>query len=336
MISPEIAPRIGDGQNKARGRFKMNSGKEMQLKVPALSKNPIRVVIDLETATFASTRKTVALSEHDTIDVIGSWENGLIDKTGIYADLSVIEPRNDMEAAVLAEAVRIGALVDAKLPIQCSVGAEPGPDGKYELVKDGDSIIVNGHKFVGDDEFPLYILRGGEIFEGSIVTFGADSDTGRVAARKHALPPKEDPMSEDSKKEDIRSRQKRLQAGIDKKHHSIIASMLIEESTDQEIEKAVGVADLSERDTEIIQLKAKILEQETEIKALKKAPTGTQITAGKSAKTGVDFGEKTEEETEVPKTVTEAMKLEMKAGCDKRGFALRAHCIEKYKDLERA
>lgn len=321
------AERIGDGENEAAGRWRLNSGSEMILTVPALNKKPIRAVIDIASAKMKNGQdRIVALYGHDDEKVIGFWDKGVFAQN-IEADLHLIKPKDEMEANVLRESVAVAAMARSGVPIQVSVGAEPGTSGKWKYIPPGEKISCNGREYCGDGELPLYVLESGEVYEASIVTFGADSVTGRIAARLHLPVFKEEaPMSD---------KLKALLGKFAQKHHGLVARCVAESEDEAVITSKVHAAELAEKDAEIAALKA----ENEALKAKKteevKATDDKVKAAAKAADRGVTFSEKTEEKTDEPKTLTAAMTAMQAAGAKERGFALRAAALAKYPNVQR-
>jgi hypothetical protein len=315
----------------------------MILRVGSLNKGePIRVVLDVEGAKFAA-KRIVALSEHEGQHVIGYWENPSFDASGMVdGDLFVVRPSSQEESAVLAEAVRIGALIKANVPIQTSIGAEAGPGGKFELVKAGETITVNGQEYEGGGDLPLYILRKGLITEASVVTFGADAETGRLAASKKPIPStKETPMSD---------KLKALLGKFAEKHHGLVARCVTEDLDEIAITNKVHAAESDEKDKEIAALKAEneackatIAELKSKVQAddynqgdkdKKDQQDATQkLQQMAAAKALENQGEKKTETTET--TVSGAIKAAIAAGAKERGFALRAKVLADNPNLQR-
>lgn len=352
MTTP--AERIGDGSEQATGRWRLNSGSEMLLNVPGLSDEPIRAVIDLASATFLTPR-IVALDDHEGRRVVGYWDKGEITGKGIEADLHLMQPKDEVEANVLAEAVRVAAIARSGVPIQVSVGAEPGPSGTWEHIAPGLSVELNGRTYQGGDD-GLYVLRGAQIYEASIVTFGADSVTGRIAARHNPPVLREAPMSDTLKK---------LLGKHPEKRHGLVARLVAEGNDEATIDTKVKAADDAEKDAEREaemaalkaerdDLKTKCAEMEEKLKQREgayeqptsgstavagKAKTGTAAEAARGSTKGVQFGGTDGAEASdkaKPKTVSQAMALEIEAGNTLRGFKLREAVIRKYQNLERA
>ncbi len=172
---------------KRDGRWTLNNGSEMLLTIPDLAPGkddsgnplPIRAVVDLETLRPMAPR-IVALRDHDPHRPVGSFHDFAISiAEGVSAAFDLAKPSAE---GALIDAREIGDLLAAEVPLQASLGAEPGPSGSWQRIADGQSVIVNGKPFQGGGSAPLYVLRGGRIFETSVVTFGADDQTGKMAA----------------------------------------------------------------------------------------------------------------------------------------------------------
>lgn len=340
------AERTGDGPENSAGRWRLNAGSEMYLTVPGLnSGKTIRVVLDVSSAKFAA-KRIVALSEHEGRHVIGFWDNpAFIGAAGsVEGDLHMVRPSSQEEAQVLAEAVRLNALIKANVPIQTSIGAEAGPDGEFELVPAGKSIEINGRKYEGGGETPLYILRGGLITEASVVTFGADAETGRLAARK---PESTTPLTKETPMSD---KLKALLSIHAEKHHGLVARCVAEGLDEVAINNKVHAAELDDKDKQIEALKASLATCESTILDLKSKVKADDYNQGEkdkksqqeateklqqmaAAKQPEHGGEKKHENT--PTTVTEAMKAAIAAGRKERGFELRAALLRENPNLQR-
>jgi hypothetical protein len=337
------AERTGDGPENSAGRWRLNAGSEMILKVGNLNDgNPIRVVLEVSSAKFAA-KRIVALSEHEGRHVIGYWENpGFLGAAGsVEGDLHMVQPKSEMEAKVLAEAVRLNALIKANVPIQTSIGAEAGPDGAFELVPDGEIVKMNGNEYVGGGDMPLYILKGGLITEASVVTFGADAETGRLAAAKQPLPStKETPMSD---------KLKALLGKFAEKHHGLVARCVTEDLDEVAITNKVHAAESDEKDKQIEALKASLASAENTILDLKSKVKADDYNQGdKDKKSQQDATQKLqqmaaakqpehgEHKTETtPTTVSEAIKAAIASGRKERGFELRAALLRENPNLQR-
>jgi hypothetical protein len=329
------AVKVGAGDNKAAGRWRLNSGSEMVLTVGSLSKKPVRVVVDFATAKFKGDR-VVALHDHADDSVIGFWDRPDISSKGIEADLHLMEAQNEMEANVLAKAIQVGAMARAGVPIQVSIGAHPGKGGQYEKIGDEETVECNGRKYSGSGDCPLYILRGALIEEGSIVTFGADSETGRIAATRHVTPVKKEHTMSD-----------KLKAALSKyaeKYHGLVARCVADDLDDSATASKIHASELTEKDSEITALKASLTALEakvTELSTSLAAKATSQETsdkvkaAAKSSDKAIEFTDKGEGDKFEPKTLTEAMNGMIKAGRKERGFALRAVAINEYPNVDR-
>lgn len=337
----EVVTKVDGGNAAAAGRWRINAGSEMITTVPGLNDDdqgkprPIRLVLDLASATFRTPR-IVALSEHGGHDVVGYWDAfAAKPEEGIFADLHLAKPADENEAQVLSEAVRLNALIKNDIPIQASIGAEAGASGSWERVEAGKSVTLNGRTYSGDGSLPLFVLRGGEIYETSIVTFGADSSTGRVAASKKPTPVnKGNPML------------KAMLGKYPEKHHGLIARCVAENLDEPTIAQKVHAAEIDEKDK-------KIAEMESAIKSLQaiidqqgiKAKDGDEDADDKAKKAaaaasshGVKFtakeGEKRDQSP--PLTLTAAMARMRAEGCSLTAFALRREARRLYPDAKEA
>jgi hypothetical protein len=317
---------------------------------PKGSPQPVRLVVDL--ASFrAKNPRIIALSDHDTDVEIGYWDRFTVDAAGVEADLHLVEPKNEFEANVLKDAVRKAALIRSGVPLQASIGAETGDGGKWEPVKAGASAEVNGRTFSGDGDMPLFVLRGGSMYEASIVTFGADSETGRVAAAKQK------PITPVAKEASMSDQLKALLGKTPEKFHGLVARCVAEGKDEVAITHQVHAAEIDERDTTIKALqaeldaaKAKLTEYEskgaraddygtdpTEKKGEKDLTNQLSLAARSAAKgTKAVSGDekKPNTGTDTPKTLTDAMRLLATKDPNLKGFALRRAARAAYPDAE--
>lgn len=369
----EVATMVEGTVNETRqGRWRLNAGSEMVVTVPGLNDDkPIRLVVELATVK-PKNPKVIALADHCTDQVVGYWDKFMVGDHGVEADLHVITPQGPAEMAVLEHATRVGAMARAGVPVQVSVGAEAGPDGKWERVKAGDTVKVNGREYTGDNDIPLFILRNGQIYESSIVTFGADSETGRVAAKKTPSQP-ETTMSD---------KLKVLLGKYPEKFHGLVARCVAEEKDEAFITAKVHAAEIDERDKELKAAKDKICELEDKLKTYasdeghedggqgthrngakakgdddqmeaegeaddyaQKGNEGQEKESakkfqlvGKSSKKAVKFGGGSEGQEEngkrvaAVKTMTQAIKVTAEKHKELKGFALRRKAREDFPD----
>jgi hypothetical protein len=323
-LASQSATRIGDGGAGSAGRWRLNSGSEMILAIPGINSDmPCRVVIDTQTAQ-ASNKRIIALVEHDKDRPIGYWSDFSFSAGCIEADLYLVEPKGESEQDALEDAVRIGAMARAGVPLQVSVGAEAGESGEWVL--SAGKVSCNDRDYDGDDGsgMPLVILRGAEIYEASIVTFGADDITGKLAARRITLPTKESNMD--------------LKASLLKfpeKHRGIVATMLIEGADEATIATKLHASEIEERDSKIAAMTAEIADLKAKLEA---APKGDPKVSAAAA--GADAGVKHVEASkanadDAPKTIMAAMKVISASKPDLKGLALRREAIRLYPDAAR-
>lgn len=339
--SPDFSPRV-DEKGKAfdrDGRWKLNAGSIMVTSVPGLNDDkkgnaqPVAMILDMESARFASER-IVALSEHMKHSVIGFWDNLSGGKGGMEGDLHFVKLNDEVEKQVFAESVRLSVLARNGVPIQVSVGAEPGKTGKWEKM-DQDSVVCNGRTYTNDTGLPLYVMRGADIFEASLCTFGADSETGRVAASQtQPVRKKETTMSD---------KLKVLLGKYAEKHHGLVARCVAEGEDETAISTKIKDADhaaaLETKDSEITSLKEKLQVSETEIATLKAAAVKTgelkaeskeekKVLKATGSDKGVTFGstegvQDSEDNKAQVKTMYQAMSFVRASNKELKGVALR-------------
>lgn len=327
---------IGSMSQERHGRWRLNAGSEMVVTVNGLNvdkkgdSKPIRLVVDLATVK-PKNEKVVALSDHDSTQVIGYWDKFDCLMSGTEADLHLIVPQGEAETAVMADAVRVAAMARAGVPVQVSVGAECGPNGSWESVAAGQTVTVNGRSYTGDADLPLYILRNGQIYESSVVTFGADSETGRVAAQKQPPVKLETPMSD---------KLKALLGKFAEKHHGLVARCVAENMDEPAITTKVHAAESDEKDEKLKAAQTRIAQLEDELKSVKAsdyAQTGQEkqekenmekfnLAASKSSDKAVKFGNveaKGKDDAATVETMSQAMKVVAAKDPTLTGFKLR-------------
>jgi hypothetical protein len=212
------------------------TGATVELTIPGISPTdddgyplPVLAVFDLLTLTSDAT--IPALSEHDRRLIAGRWQP-TITPDGVTGTLTLIEPADAVEAEILAHVVALRAAIRTAVPVQCSVGVEPGPGGSWEQVTPGQAVTVNGRSLMADPTAPpLWVLRGGRLFEASLVTFGADDQTGRAAA--HKTTPRTAPMSQ------IAADRLKALAAKFPAHLAKVVALAADGKTDDEINQAV-------------------------------------------------------------------------------------------------
>ncbi len=141
--------------------------------VNAYNGGPVRVngwrhpvVVDLESL---NTPKTIPLlRSHDAERIVGHGS-------------PTITPPNRLDiagtiSASTADAEQVVSLAQGGFPWQASVGVDV--QGKPQFLADGESAVINGSKVNG----PAYVVRGGELYEVSFVTLGADRSTSAAVA----------------------------------------------------------------------------------------------------------------------------------------------------------
>jgi len=123
------------------------------------------VVIDLETL---QTPTTIPLfRSHDAERIIG---HGQPIVAGNRLDIGGTISASTSDAAQVIDLAKGG------FPWQASVGVDV--TAKPQFLSDGESAVVNGSKVTG----PAYVVRGGELYEVSFVTLGADRTTSATVA----------------------------------------------------------------------------------------------------------------------------------------------------------
>ena len=141
--------------------------------VNAYNGGPVRVggyrhpvVVDLES--LQTPRTIPLLRSHDTERIVG------------HGSPTITSPnRLDIAGTISAsnaDAEQVIDLAKGGFPWQASVGVDVV--AKPQFVAEGESVSVNGQKVTG----PAYVVRGGELYEVSLVTLGADRSTSAAVA----------------------------------------------------------------------------------------------------------------------------------------------------------
>lgn len=351
----ELADDAG-AERKGDGRWALNTGAQMITYVWGVNcddcgwPRPMRLVLDLAKAKF---EKPVisALYAHSDWAIVGQWTGGTVDLKKIAADLTIYRDLSAAEAAVLPDAVRVGALLDRDHPWQASVGCYPkdGIDG-YELVKAGKTVTVNGTEFQGDGDLPLFIMRKPVIYEASVVLWGADGNTGKLAAsllnplahlaQLRSSTPNPDKgtatMSTPAPASAAPTAGARLKALLarftDETVHGLVVKLMADDKNDDEIRDAVHAAQLKVRDDKITDLTAKLAE------AVKPPVTTSPGKTGKteaSAKDAPAFGAGSDTASEAPKSISEAVKLLRADHKDATAAKLTSMAYQKWPELTR-
>lgn len=224
------SPTAGIPALSTDGLWRLYDGGPLPVMVPGLAGDaPVIVYCDIATATWA--QRTPALHDHDDRQPVGWWQLAASDGRAIDAGLTLLRMERDgiiSEHHWQAEVLR--ALVADGMPLECSIGAEPGAGGAYELLT--EPAVINGRSVdPAAHQSPVYVLRGAVIREASIVTLGAAQHTGRLAARLAATinPHKESAMPT------LAERRASLTEAHGAEHAVLIAERLIEGDTDEQI-----------------------------------------------------------------------------------------------------
>jgi hypothetical protein len=228
----------------------------------------IDLVIDLATLTPAAD-EIPALLEH--WQPMGRWSDIAIG-ADVRARLKLLDsPPETSGLPMFDSAKQVRAAIDQGFPWQASVGVRPGPTGTFERIT--VPTVVNGVELTPGDR-PLFVLRGGVLFETSIVLFGADDQTGRVAAS--AINHRQEPKTMTEKT--IKERLDALTVKFGADRRAQIAVLLADGCTDPEAEQEMAKADLAAKDAalakataDLAAANAKLAELQTQLDALKPA-----------------------------------------------------------------
>lgn len=321
-----------------KSTWRLNSGARMLTAIRDFG--DVELVIDLSGVTFEQSRISM-LREHGRrasvvaddswyVNPIGHWENPRVDETGIYGQPVVYTPRTPFEEKMplMIEGGEVAALIERNHPWQASVKIT----GDYERVAPGQSVTVNGRIEIASDDLdapPLMICRTGIISEASICLFGADSNTGSVAASRQSTDKKEIPV--------MKERLTALLKAHNNKHAGKIAVALSLGKTDEEIAAELSAADaadtaaiITEKDaiiekskTDLATSTAKVAELQGKLDALKnEGDDSAQVTATKG-----------ESSNSKPRTVQAGMALLARENPKLTGFKLRSATLTRWPDL---
>ncbi len=343
FMTADLAEESKDQNADFQGRWRLNAGSEMQVTVAGLNGDkPIRLVVDCESLTVKNNR-VVALFDHSPYNPIGYWDEFTFGAQGVFANLYLVNPKDEKENAVFGDVIRIRALIRSKVPIQVSIGADAGENGTWEKVE--GKITVNGVEYDGAGEIPLYVLRKGVVFESSIVTFGADAQTGRLAANKNQNPSNKEASMSDTLKA--------LLSKYGEKHHGLIARCVAGGDDEATIHSKISASESSEKDEEIKALKAKCADLQAKLDDLQaklddyaqkgqekqEKETAEKVAAkGKGSDkalsfTGTDENKGKGGDEKQPETLSQAMKIMAAADPTLKGFKLRVAARAKYPNV---
>ncbi len=261
LLAPAAIPVQREG---TATRWSLYSGALVQTAIYGVNKGQlINLIIDL--GTLEAPAKIPALASHIAVPtaVLGDWTKMSKGADGLTADFTPMQI--PAEAADLFNSARaIAALLAAKIPLQASVGVEPGPGGEY--VRLSAVTTINGQTIdptkLAD---PVYVLRKGQLKEASVVLFGADSQTGpHLASLAHLAAPLIPTPSPESSME-------RLKALLTKHpdHAALVAQRVAAGDDDLAVSAAVHTAQLAAVTGEVATLKTSLTTITTERDALK-------------------------------------------------------------------
>lgn len=340
LRSPDTATAVQSGSKQDAGLWQIYTGGVVRTYIWELHDGEIDVVIDLDSLQ-AHRPVLPALFDHWGLP-IGQWRDVSISAAdGIRARLHLYES----EAQYAEEARMIAELLAQEHPWEASLGADTGDEGSWERVK--GSVTVNGQDFAASADRPLYVLRSGRLFESSVVVFGADSHTGRIAAHRatFAHPPK--PQEPTMKDPTIAERLGKLVAKFGASAKPTLAVQLAEGKSDDEIESAALAelrAQLEAKDGELAALSKQLETQAGELAEVKQqlsdlsgadddgndddAGTGTGASASAS-KPPRQPGE----QDRTPTTLSAAMRQIQQEDGKLVGMRLRATALKRYPHL---
>jgi hypothetical protein len=314
-------------QAKGDGLWLTYTGGVVRTWIPGLNgDDEINLVIDLATLTAAGPTIS-ALADHWM--PVGTWSEVAISPAEILARLKLLDaPAESFGLPMFDRARELRLSMQQGLPWQASIGAKLGPDGRFELLT--APAMVNGQQIDLSPERPTYVLRGGVLTEQSIVLFGADDQTMRVAASATRLLHKEPTMSDD-KQPTIKERREALVTKLGAQYRERLAVMLTDGCTDEEAVSKV-------KDEETAALKAQVADLTSKLEATNK--TNAELTeklaaltpaGGTGDNTGTPTGAA---DLTAPKTLMQAqLQAKDENGKQLRGFAALSWARAKYPHL---
>jgi hypothetical protein len=277
------------------------------------------------------------LYEHQTWPgPIGRWSGMTVDASGITAAPNVYRPVDDheREMPIFQQSAQVAALMDRKHPWQASIKIT-GALEDYERVLPGQPVAVNGRTELASDDVddpPLFILRRGVASEASVCLFGADADTGALAASRTNHP---------TTPESSMERLKVLLARHGEKHAARIAVALSAGQTDDQIAASLSAAAESDHaaalaavNTELATTKAALAAANTQIAALN-TKLAALAPADDKAAGDAETPPATEGESKngAPKSVHEGMAQLSREGSKLTGFPLRSAVLKRWPTL---
>lgn len=340
LVAVEQAP---DKPKASGGRWRLNAGSEMIQRIQGVNMRqgawgvyaaPIRCVLDLASAEFAKPVIRCLVNHRewswtsDFGNIVGQWTDPKISDAGIDASLKWLEARTDAEREVLATAIHARALVEQGDPMEASIGADTVNGTKdFELVPAGTTVQLNGRSYSGDGELPLYIARNARIAEASLVPWGADDQTGQLAASLHST--HQDPTMT------IAARIKALRAKHPNREALILAA-LEADKTDEQISADVFAAERAEFEEQKKALAAEKQQHEQAKLAASKTPAKPAgVTAGDTGAAGDPPPPSAGQGGAAgPKTFLEARAQVQAANPSLKGLSLQAKVREQFPDLQ--
>lgn len=317
------------------GLWQIYTGAVIQTYVWGLSDERVDVVIDLDS--LQAHREVIpALFDHWGLP-IGQWrEISISAADGIRARLHLYQS----ESQYAEEGRMIAELLAQGHPWEASLGADEGEAGSWERVR--GSIEVNGRSITADEDRPLYILRSGRLFESSVVVFGADSQTGRIAAHRALLtsPPHQEPPMKDPT---IAERLGKLVAKFGASAKPTIAVQLAEGKSDDDIESAALAdlrAQLEAKDSQIAELGKQLESQATELASIQQQLADLSATDadqgegdGDGSATASKPPRQPGDHDRTPTTLSAAMRQLQKEDGKLVGMRLRSAALKRYPHL---
>lgn len=357
-------PAQGQTAKTNGGRWRLNAGSVMTTRVYGVNLQhdqygsyyaPIRLVVDMATAKFAKPVMP-ALSDHWSNSVIGNWSNNSIEGGQIEGDLSLYEARTPAEAEVLPECVRVKALLEQGHPWQASIGAEPENGLEdYEEIPEGTSLEVNGSKVTADDpEMPTYVLRNAVISEASVCTFGADQNTGPLAAalaRRHGRLAASAIGTHPTRAKDSAAMKYNLRALLTMfaAHAALVAESVAaaqDMPEDKQPTPEALQASIKEKvhQVELADEKAKVAERDAEITRLKTEATAGKGKGGKVEASATEAGKAPNfaggtaegEGGDAPESLIKAMAQLSQENPKLKGLALRAAALKRWPEFRQS
>ena len=253
------------------------------------------IYIDLSTLHWGDT--VPALRWHDDHQALGWWTDTHVVSGALIQRLHLLAmPENDESGpyAMASEehfaAASMRGLIASGMPMQASVRVYPDGDhrGAWEAVTEATDI--NGRTVTPHDHLPTVVLRHGRLRETSLLTLGASTTTGQLMAEAAAslfaaasITPA-NPAEKDTPMPTNKERKASLIEEHGEEHTQIIAEMISDDASDEDIAAAIAEYDEEQRQEEVeaAQAAAAAAKEEAEAAKAEAAAAATELQEAKA------------------------------------------------------